>query len=58
MVCEPAVDPTEEQRARRPAKEVAVMDRYLSDVVREKREAVYDVARHWVATALRLLQNI
>ena len=34
------------------------MDRYLSEVVREKREAVYEVARYWLATALRLLQNV
>jgi len=33
------------------------MDRYLSDVVREKREAMFGAARRWLATALRLLQD-
>jgi len=33
------------------------MDRYLSDVVREKREAMRDAARRWLATALRFLQH-
>lgn len=31
------------------------MDRYLSDVVREKREAVRDATRQWFAAALKLL---
>jgi hypothetical protein len=33
------------------------MDRYLSDVVREKRDAVRATARRWLATALRFLQD-
>jgi hypothetical protein len=33
------------------------MDRYLSDIVREKREAMREAACRWLATALRFLQD-
>jgi hypothetical protein len=60
MVCEPAAT----KRIKRGAlagHEVddggVMMDRYLSEIVREKHDAMREAARHWFAAALRLLQH-